>query len=301
VQGFTKDSRKVLKATLQRLKQKSASDPASGTGVFDIEMVNVAGQHLRVGQRSGQRGKIPLLLFNGVGANLELLEPFVARLDPAIPAVTFDVPGVGGSPMPRWPYRFSGVARLGDQLMDKLGYDRAIDVLGISWGGAVAQQFARYYPDRCRRLVLAATSPGAIMVPGKIGAIAKLVSPRRYSDPSFLRKVGGDLYGGVYRKDPELLCSHAKHIKPPRGLGYAYQLLAGTAWTSLPWLHRLRQPTLILHGTDDPIVPLTNAKILASLIPRSTLRVIDDGHLFLVGRAAEVAPIVSKFLSQVQA
>jgi poly(3-hydroxyalkanoate) depolymerase len=302
VQGFIKDSPKVLKATLQRLKRKSASDPASGsTGVFDIETVNVAGQNLRVGQRRGHQGKTPLLLFNGVGANLDLLEPFVARLDPAIPAVTFDVPGVGGSPMPRWPYRFSGVARLGDQLMDKLGYDHAIDVLGISWGGAVAQQFARDHPDRCRRLVLAATSPGAIMIPGKIAAIAKLVSPRRYSDPGHLRKVGGDLYGGVYRKDPELLHSHTKHIKPPRGLGYAFQLLAGTGWTSLPWLYRLRQPTLILHGTDDPIVPLTNAKILASLIPRSTLRVVDDGHLFLVGRAAEVAPIVSTFLSRAQA
>jgi poly(3-hydroxyalkanoate) depolymerase len=263
--------------------------------------MEVAGRYLRLGQRKGHPGKTPLLLFNGVGANLELLEPFVASLDPAITAVTFDVPGVGGSPMPRWPYRFSGVARLGDQLMHKLGYGRAIDVLGISWGGAVAQQFARDYPHRCRRLILAATSPGAIMVPGEIGAIAKLVSPRRYSDPAYLRKVGGDLYGGVYRKDPELLHSHAKHIKPPRGFGYAYQLLAGTAWTSLPWLHRLRQPTLILHGTDDPIVPLTNAKILASLIPQSTLRVIDDGHLFLVGRAAEVAPIVSRFLSEVQA
>ena len=66
----------------------------------------------------------------------------------------------------------------------------------------------------------------------------------------------------------------------------------------MPWLHRLRQPTLIFHGTDDPIVPLTNAKILASLIPESTLRVIDDGHLFLVTRAAEVAPVIVRLLSE---
>ena len=180
--------------------------------------------------------------------------------------------------------------------MLKLGFDGTLDVLGISWGGAVAQQFAFDFPKRCRRLILAATSPGALMVPGKIGAILKLASPRRYTDPDFLRRVGADLYGGAYRKNPELLHHHARHIKPSGGLGYAFQLLAGAGWTSLPWLHRLRQPTLIIHGTDDPIVPLTNAKIMASLIPGSRLHVIDDGHLFLLSRAKDVAPMISRFL-----
>lgn len=265
---------------------------------MQIEIVEVSGQLLRVGLRRGRKGQAPLLMFNGVGANLELVEPFVAALDMAIPVVIFDIPGVGGSPAPRLPYRLSGVARLGHELMPKLGYDWTVDVLGVSWGGAVAQQFARSFPERCRRLVLAATSPGAIMVPGKLSALAKLASPRRYLDPEYLRRVGADLYGGTYRKHPDRLEHLAHHIKPPGGLGYAYQLLAGAGWTSLPWLHRLRQPTLILHGTDDPIVPLTNAKILAALIPGSRLHVVDDGHLFLVSRAREVAPVVSKFLTE---
>jgi len=266
------------------------------TGVVDIDTIEVDGRFLRVGKRDGQRGVTPLLLFNGVGASLELVEPFVAALERSIGVVIFDVPGVGGSPTPRTPYRFSGVAHLGDRLMLKLGFDGTVDVLGISWGGAVAQQFAFDFPKRCRRLILAATSPGALMVPGKIGAIVKLASPRRYTDPDFLRRVGADLYGGAYRKNPELLHHHARHIKPSGGLGYAFQLLAGAGWTSLPWLHRLRQPTLIIHGTDDPIVPLTNAKIMASLIPGSRLHVIDDGHLFLLSRAKDVAPMISSFL-----
>jgi len=266
------------------------------TGVVDIDTIEVDGRFLRVGKRDGQRGVTPLLLFNGVGASLELVEPFVAALERSIGIVIFDVPGVGGSPTPRTPYRFSGVAHLGDRLMLKLGFDGTVDVLGISWGGAVAQQFAFDFPKRCRRLILAATSPGALMVPGKIGAILKLASPRRYTDPDFLRRVGADLYGGAYRKNPELLHHHARHIKPSGGLGYAFQLLAGAGWTSLPWLHRLRQPTLIIHGTDDPIVPLTNAKIMASLIPGSRLHVIDDGHLFLLSRAKDVAPMISRFL-----
>ena len=53
-----------------------------------------------------------------------------------------------------------------------------------------------------------------------------------------------------------------------------------------------------MHGNDDPIVPLTNAKILAARIPDATLYVIDDGHLFLISRAKEVAPVVRKFLRQ---
>jgi poly(3-hydroxyalkanoate) depolymerase len=268
----------------------------NGMGLMDVRTLKLNGQSLRVAIRPGQAEQPPLLLFNGVGANLELLAPFVAVLDRAIPVLTFDVPGVGGSPTPRLPYRFSGLARLGQELLPKLGYQKAADVLGVSWGGAVAQQFARSFPTGCRRLILAATSAGAIMVPGKLSTIAKLVSPRRYLDADYLRQIGAELYGGAYRKDPGRLEEVVRHIKPPAGLGYAYQLLAGAGWSSLPWLHRLAQPTLILHGNDDPIVPLINAKILAALIPAARLHVIDDGHLFLVSRAREIAPIVNKFL-----
>ena len=86
------------------------------TGVLDIGTIEVDGRFLRIGKRDGQKGVTPLLLFNGVGANLELVEPFVAALERSIGVVIFDVPGVGGSPTPRTPYRFSGVAHLGDRL-----------------------------------------------------------------------------------------------------------------------------------------------------------------------------------------
>jgi poly(3-hydroxyalkanoate) depolymerase len=262
-----------------------------------IRRVEVDGQVLRVGIRKGDSGTPPLLMFNGIGANLELVEPFVAALDD-VEVIVFDVPGVGGSPVPPRPYRLSTIARMSKRLLDIVGYRGPIDVLGVSWGGVLAQQFAHLYPDDCRRLVLASTSPGAIMVPGKLSALSKMINPRRYSDPDFLHKVGGDLYGGAYRRDPALLRNHSQHIRPPRGLGYFYQLLSAWGWTSLPWLGSLRQPTLIMHGTDDPIVPLINAKILAALIRNATLYTIDDGHLFLVTRASEVAPVVRNFLTQ---
>ncbi|QGZ58090.1 poly(3-hydroxyalkanoate) depolymerase [Paraburkholderia acidiphila] len=265
--------------------------------VMQIQMIDLDGQLLRVGVRRGGDACPPLLLFNGIGANLELVEPFVEALED-ITVIVFDVPGVGGSPAPLIPYRFSTLAVLSDKLLTRLGYAGPVDVLGVSWGGALAQQFAHLYPRRCRRLILAATSPGVIMVPARLSVLSKLVGPRRYTDPAYLKQVGAEIYGGAYRRDASLLEAHSRHIQAPRGRGYLYQLLAASGWTSLPWLGALRQKTLVMHGNDDPIVPLTNAKILAARIRDASLHVIDDGHLFLITRAKEIAPLVKTFLEQ---
>jgi len=264
---------------------------------MQIQMIDLDGQLLRVAVRRGRDACTPLLLFNGIGANLELVEPFVAALED-ITVIVFDVPGVGGSPAPLIPYRFSTLAVLSDKLLTRLGYAGPVDVLGVSWGGALAQQFAHLYPRRCRRLILAATSPGVIMIPARLSVLSKLVGPRRYTDPAYLKRVGAEIYGGAYRRDASLLEEHSRHIQAPRGRGYLYQLLAASGWTSLPWLGALRQKTLVIHGNDDPIVPLTNAKILASRIRHATLHVIDDGHLFLITRAKEAALLVKQFLEQ---
>jgi pimeloyl-ACP methyl ester carboxylesterase len=79
-------------------------------------------------------------------------------------------------------------------------------------------------------------------------------------------------------------------------LGYAYQLLALAGWTSLPWLWSLKQPTLILAGRDDPIVPSVNGRLMARIMRNARLEIIDDGHLFMVTRPAETAAIIEKFL-----
>ncbi|MGF6856544.1 poly(3-hydroxyalkanoate) depolymerase [Paraburkholderia sp. CI3] len=264
---------------------------------MEIRMIDLDGQIVRVGVRNGSDASPPLLIFNGIGANLELVEPFVEALGD-VSVIIFDIPGVGGSPAPFAPYRFSTLSVLADKLLRRLGHDGPVDVLGVSWGGALAQQFARHYPVRCRRLILAATSPGVLMMPAKLSVLSKLIGPRRYTDPAYLQRIGPEIYGGAYRRDPGLLKEHSRHIQPPRGRGYIYQLMAAWGWTSLHWLRTLRQTTLVMHGNDDPIVPLSNARILASRIRNATLYVIDDGHLFLITRAKEVAPVVRRFLRQ---
>ena len=196
---------------------------------------------LRVSVRPGLNGpasspRVPLLLINGIGASLELLDPFVAALDPAVEVIRFDPPGVGGSPLPSDPYRFTGLSRLIAGLLTELGHDQ-VDVLGISWGGAVAQHFAAFQRARCRRLVLVATATGAVMVPARPSVLAHMVTPRRYLNRGYMERVAGAIYGGTARGEPARIAAtmHDSHrTGPPRG--YWYQLLAGSGWTSLPFL-----------------------------------------------------------------
>src|SRR5262249_45671793 len=262
---------------------------------MQISLHDIGGQVLRVGVRTGDRTRPPLLLFNGIGANIELVDPFLDALDD-VQAIVFDVPGVGGSPPPWLPYRPSTVARLAARLLDKLGHQQ-VDVLGVSWGGALAQQFAFQQGQRCRRLVLPASSPGTRMVPGKPTALLKMATPQRYKAPDYMQRIAGDFYGGALRVAPELARRHLRHVRWSSDYGYYLQLLAGFGWTSLPWLRRLAQPTMVIAGTDDPIVPVVNGRILARLIPNARLVTSKDGPPVLRTNADECAKIISEFLS----
>ncbi len=272
-------------------------DAASSTGPPAMRSIVIDGQPLRVTVRPGTGAGVPLLLVNGIGASLELLQPLVDELDPALDVIRFDVPGVGGSPLPARPYRFTGLCRLMARLLSALGY-READVLGISWGGAVAQHFAVLQRGRCRRLVLVSTATGALMVPARPAVLPGMVPPRRYLDRGYMREVAADLYGGSARTEPDRI-SALMHAESRVGStrGYLYQLAAGAGWTSLPFLPLIRQPTLIVSGDDDPLIPLANARLMHSLIPRARLHVFHGGHLGLVTEAAEVAPVIGRFLA----
>jgi len=289
----------IFRAHARRIREapRAGRDSLRSTVFTKIKMLDVAGQSLRVGIRHGKSSSPPLVIFNGIGANLELLEPFVSALK-GIEIVAFDVPGVGGSPPPKLPYRYARIAQLTNRLLTALGYTEQVDVLGLSWGGMLAQQYAYLNPKRCRRLILAATSSGWTMLPGHFSAVRKLTSTRRHRDPDYFRRIAPELYGGSFRQRPDLFDRHIGRTQPSRGVGYYYQLAALWGWTSMPWLYRLRQPTLMLAGTEDAIVPLANARIMAHLMRRSELFTIDDGHLFLITRANEVAPVVKQFLAK---
>lgn len=263
----------------------------------ELRQVRMAGHMVRVSVRRGTGDGPPLLMCNGIGASLELLQPFVDQVDPSITVVRFDVPGVGGSGPARTPYTFAGLAWFSGRLMTRLGFER-FDVLGISWGGALAQQIAFQSPRRCRRLVLASTATGSVMVPARPAVLRKMMTPRRYLDADYATEVAAELYGGDLREDPTSVrgLMHGDTSRVGSRRGYVMQLLAGAGWTSLPGLPLIRQRALIIAGDDDPLIPLVNARLMCRLIPDATLHVFHGGHLGLVTCAQELGPLVSEFL-----
>jgi poly(3-hydroxyalkanoate) depolymerase len=263
----------------------------------DVRLVDVGEVRLRTSVRGKGR---PLLLITGLGASLDLAAPFERQLSArGVQVVSFDSPGIGGSTPYRRPRRLPGLIRTITGLLDELGLEQ-VDVLGVSLGGAVAQQLAHQAPSRVRTLVLAATMPGLGGMPGSPSALLTLATPRRYRHPDYYGQIAGRLYGGLARTDPgALLHATVGRLQPPSMRGYLGQLYAISGWSSLPWLHTLRQPTLVLAGDDDPIVPLINGRILAWRIPHATLHVVEGGgHLFILEHPADIAELVTQFLDQ---
>jgi pimeloyl-ACP methyl ester carboxylesterase len=269
-------------------------DPRSSgtaTGFFDIAGMRV---------RTRVEGTGPsLLLINGIGANIEVLEPLRRRLL-GRQLISFDAPGTGASPPPPRPLRMRDLADLVDHLLHRLGCDRT-DVLGYSFGGALAQQLAHQHPGRVRRLVLAGTIPGlgGFQNPWMI---AQLLDPRlrdRRGDRRLHKKVAR-IVGGRSGRDPAVLAVYERDrlAYPPTLLGYESQLRALIGWSSLPWLHTLRAPTLVLAGESDPIVPIINTRIFTRLIPNCRRYVVPGGgHLFLIDQPDDVVGPIEAFLS----
>ncbi|TNE39463.1 MAG: alpha/beta fold hydrolase [Alphaproteobacteria bacterium] len=257
------------------------------------ELLDINGQTIRVAIHLGDPNRRPLLYFNGIGANLELAEPLAQALTHG-DFLTFDMPGVGLSPASRIPYRPWWAAKLAAQILDRYGYD-TVDVVGYSWGGGIAQQFASQFTDRVRALILLATSPGFTMLPGNLTALTKLVNPRKPLRRDNVTNGFETLFGEVR--------DHAAHthlkVIPPKQIGYMMQLGAMAGWSSLPLLPFIKASTLILTGDKDTIVPPANSTLLNSFIPRSRLKVIPDAnHLFVMSRAEEIALCIDDFLQE---
>jgi pimeloyl-ACP methyl ester carboxylesterase len=208
-----------------------------------------------------------LLLLNGLTRPYESWAPLVASL-PDRRIVTFDVPGVGRSPTPAAPLSIPALARVAMQVLDAAGLESA-DVLGYSHGGLVAQQLAIAMPHRVRSLVLVATSCGIGGTPGPYL-------------PNSLTPV--ELTSGW---------------PVPNAVAMMWQLFAAGTWSSIPFLGAITQPTLIVQGAGDRLVPPENATMLARRIPGARLSTLEGGHdLQRSDRAPLLARVVEEFLRE---
>lgn len=270
---------------------------SNATGRVPAISMDKVGQYtVRVGYWKALEpsGKRPLLFFNGIGANMELaygLGEWITDRE----ILTFDMPGIGDSPASKLPYRPWMMARLARQLCDMYGF-KDIDVMGVSWGGAMAQQYAFQYRNSVGKLILCATTAGMTMVPGKLSAISKMADARRYTDPEYMKENFETLYGDASGDGAN---SHIGSLRPPKPMGYVYQLTAFLGWSSLPFIRFMRMPTLVMAGDKDAIVPMANAHILNFALPNSRLHVVENaGHLFLVTKAEETVDHIMAFLDE---
>jgi pimeloyl-ACP methyl ester carboxylesterase len=226
-----------------------------------------------------------LLYFNGSGATVArtrvMVEPYAAHFD----LVVHDQRGLGESSVPPGPYTMADYAADGAALMDHLGWERC-RVVGVSFGGMVAQEFAVTWPERVERLALVCTSPGGDHASYPLHKLAGLDTDERQAamlglldtrfTPDWLAAHEGD------RRLVEGLSSMGSVTKSDEQLrGEREQLLARSHHDVNDRLHRVTSPTLVASGRYDGIAPLENGEAIAARIPGAELRAYEGGHVFM--------------------
>jgi 3-oxoadipate enol-lactonase len=235
-------------------------------------------------ERSGSGPR--LLFFNGSGATLELigpmLDPFTAKFD----VVAHDQRGLGKTSIPPGPYEMADYAADAAALLDHVGWD-SCRIVGTSFGGMVAQEFAVTWPERVERLALNCTSPG-----GKFAAFGLHTLESKSGDEA--AAIGATLLDT--RFTPEWLAEHeadrmvadmvaqrrSAPADPEVARGQREQLLARSRLDVLDRLDRITCPTLVASGKYDGISPPENGAAIAERVPDATLRVYEGGHMFFM-------------------
>ncbi|WP_425309986.1 alpha/beta hydrolase [Ammonicoccus fulvus] len=260
--------------------------------------VAVLGHKIRVVIRPGQGPDVrTVVIVNGIATRLDTLDGLVDKMDPSLEIIRFDPPGIGGSWSWGIPYGIPAVAAGVVAILDKLGRRDPVDVVGYSWGGVVAQQIALQSPRRVRRLVLLSSNTGVMSVPGSMQSMAMMMNPLMAQISHTDDKAIGDIYGGLARQRAEDVRQLLKADLESHAQGLMLQLLAAMTWTTLPMVRFIYQPTMILAGTDDPMVPMLNARMLADQIPAGRLYTHEGGHLEALLDPDRFGPMISKFLT----
>jgi len=240
----------------------------------------------------------PLLLVPGLGNNVDMWTGFMAQFKQRR-VIRLDAPGTGLSTTPLFPVTIPALADLLATVLTERGV-AATDVVGFSYGGAVAQQLAYAHPTRVKRLVLAATFCGVGAVPGSPLAMMGLSTPLRYYSATYFDRTAAMTSGGVTGRDPAARrrMMSARRSHPPSSYGYTMQLLSMAGWSSYPFLHQIPHDTLVIAGDDDPLVPVANAQLLATRIPRARLEIVENGgHLLLWDDAQNLGERIGRFIN----
>jgi 3-oxoadipate enol-lactonase len=242
----------------------------------------------------------PVLFLNSSGSTLDgmrvLLDVFTGRLD----LLAYDQRGLGRTEIPPGPYSMADYAADAIALLDHVGWDRA-RVVGISFGGMVAQELAVTEPDRVEKLALLCTSPGGVLPSYPLHEMAALTQAERAE--RYLTILDSRFTGDWLAQHDsdralvEMLAARQLGEKSAEvQRGEAEQLAARAAHDVLDRLPEVSAPTLVAAGRFDGIAPLPNSEAIAAAIPGAELRIYEGGHAFFA-QDPRALPEVIDFLA----
>ncbi len=247
------------------------------------DMVELAGVRIHV-RDSGPKDAPATVFVHGFAASLHTWEPWAQALAGDHRVVRFDLPGSGlSSPDPTGDYTDARSMQLLAALMDHLGVARA-NVVGHSIGGRLAWTFAAHHPERVDKLVLVA--PDGFASPGfeygekpEVPASATLM--RWVLPKPLLRKSLAAAYADPAVLTNELATRYHDLLRAP---GVRAALIARMEQTErvdpVPWLRRIRAPTLLLWGEQDAMIPFANSDDYMKAIADVTLVALPGvGHV----------------------
>jgi 3-oxoadipate enol-lactonase len=225
-----------------------------------------------------------LLMIPGLGATRRVYAPLVTLLAEHHRVVVYDPRGVGDSEITDGPYSMRQLAADAACVLDAAGEDSAV-VFGASMGGMVAQHVALDHPGRTASLILACTGPGtAHAVPADRDATRALLGKGAKTPADAYRLATSVLYTPAFRAShhdfvEREIAERGRHPVRARAFSAQYEAVRHhDTWDRLP---SLSMPVLVLHGSDDAVMPAGNAEVLARRIPGARLVVLDGlGHLF---------------------
>lgn len=247
----------------------------------------------------------PFVLINGLGYDLWMWHKMVPFLAPHFQVLTFDNRGVGQSDAPKGPYSAELLADDLAGLLDGVGIPRAA-IMGHSMGGFVAQAFVLKYPERVAQLILSATNfGGPNHIPITQEALAVLLDVSGDPAERLRRGIRLSCAPGFEQEHPDFVEAWVNYrlAHPLNPEAYQAQLAVGLSLLAPEAsfehsLRAVRQPTLILFGEHDRVVPPGNAELLARAIPGAKIEIIPGaGHFFPLEAPKQAAQRVIRFLT----
>jgi pimeloyl-ACP methyl ester carboxylesterase len=237
----------------------------------------------------------PLLMIMGLGYSSVMWRRALPRLAQNYRCIVFDNRGVGQSDVPPGPYSIAEMAGDAAAVLSAAGVERA-HVLGVSMGGMIAQEFALTWPERVHALVLGCTTFGGRLAVSARPEIVSVLSARAKMDPeTAIRAMVPYIYDAETPRDRIEEDLELRRRTFPTPAGYMAQVEAIMSWSCYDRLASIQNPTLVIHGETDELVPAENGKLIAGRISGAELVLLRSAsHIFFTDQLeAALAAILS--------